>query len=185
MADELKLIASRIKELRDICGYEVDDMAKILGVDKAKYLSYEEDGEDIPISVIYKIANEFGVDFSEILTGKSPKLKTFCATKNGQGIKNERYPGYHFETIGYKFKNRFMETMIVTVAPHNKGHKLDVHNGQEFNYVLEGTILVEIGEETVVLNEGDSIYFDSTIPHGHQALNGKEAKFLTVIAEKI
>ena len=78
-----------------------------------------------------------------------------------------------------------MEPMLVTVAPDNKNHKLVVHDGQEFNYVLEGTILVEFGDESVILNEGDSIYFDSTLPHGQQALNGKEAKFLTIIAEKI
>lgn len=185
MAEEFKLIASRIKELRDICGYSTEDMAKIVGVEHEKYLSYEESGEDIPISVIYKIANELGVDFSEILTGKSPKLNTFCAIKKGQGINADRYQGYHFESLGYKFKNRFMEPMIVTVAPDNKDHKLVVHDGQEFNYVLEGTVLVEIGEESVILNEGDSIYFDSTLPHGQQALNGKEAKFLTIIAEKI
>lgn len=185
MAEEIKQIASRIKELREICGYSVENTAKMLGIDKEKYLGYEENGEDIPISVIYKLANEFKVDFSEILTGSSPKLNTFCAIKKGQGINVDRYAGYHFESLGYKFKNRFMEPMLVSVAPDNKDHKLVVHDGQEFNYVLEGTILVEFGDESVILNEGDSIYFDSTLPHGQQALNGKEAKFLTIIAEKI
>ncbi len=185
MSEEIKLIASRIKELREICGYSVENTAKLLGIDKEKYLGYEENGEDIPISVIYKLANEFKVDFSEILTGNSPKLNTFCAIKKGKGINVDRYPGYHFESLGYKFKSRFMEPMLVTVAPDNKDHKLVVHDGQEFNYVLEGTILVEFGDESVILNEGDSIYFDSTLPHGQQALNGKEAKFLTIIAEKI
>ncbi len=185
MSDEFKIIAKRIKELREICGYEVSDMTKLLGIDEEKYLAYEDHGEDIPISVIYKIANEFRVDFSEILTGRSPRLNTYCAIKKGQGINADRYPGYHFESLGYKFKNRFMEPMLVTVAPDNRDHKLVVHDGQEFNYVLEGTILVEIGDESVILNEGDSIYFDSTLPHGQQALNGKEAKFLTIIAEKI
>ncbi len=185
MTEELKMIAVRIKELREICGYSIEETSKTLGVSEEKYIQYEECGEDIPISVIYKLANMFSVDFSEILTGKSPKLNTFCMTKKGAGINVDRYPGYHFESLGHKFKNRFMEPMLVTVAPDNKNHTLVTHSGQEFNYVLEGTVLVEIGNETVVLNEGDSVYFDSTLPHGQQALNGKEAKFLTVIAEKI
>lgn len=185
MSEELKMIAVRIKELREICGYSVEETAKVLGISIETYLKYEECGEDIPISAIYKLANEFSVDFSEILTGKSPKLNTYCTTRKDNGINVDRYQGYHFESLCYKFKNRFMEPMIVTVAPDNKDHTLVTHSGQEFNYVLKGTVLVEIGNESVILNEGDSVYFDSTLPHGQQALNGEEAKFLTVIAEKI
>lgn len=183
MSEEIKQLANRIRELREISGYSVEAVAKLVGVSVDVYKAYEESGVDIPISVLYKLANEFKVDFTEILTGKSPKLYTYCAIKKGKGINIDRYPGYHFESLAYKFKHRIMEPLIVTVEPDNEEHRLVVHTGQEFNYVIEGTVMVEFGDESVILEEGDSIYFDPTLPHGQKAVNGKRAKFLTVIAE--
>ena len=52
---------------------------------------------------------------------------------------------------------------------------------QEFNYILEGTMNLEIAGNDIILNEGDSVYFDSSKPHGMKALNGKKVKFLAVI----
>ena len=56
------------------------------------------------------------------------------------------------------------------------------HKGQEFNYVLKGTILLNYGKNEITLNEGDSVYFDSTVPHFQNAVTD-EAVFLTVINE--
>lgn len=183
MPEEIKQVANRIKELREICGFSRHAVAKMVGVDYETYKDYEESGSDIPISVLYRLAGEFGVDFTEILTGKSPKLNTYCLVKKGKGININRYEGYHFESLAYKFKNKMMEPLLVSVSPDNKDNKLVVHEGQEFNYVVEGSIMVQFGDESVVLEEGDSIYFDPTLPHGQKALNGKPAKFLTVIAQ--
>ena len=176
-------VASRIKELREISGYSRHAVAKLVGVEYDTYKDYEESGADIPISVLYKLANEFGVDFTEILTGKSPKLDTYCVVKKDKGINIDRYPGYHFESLAYKFMHKMMEPLMVTVLPDDKDHKLVVHEGQEFNYVVEGTVMAEFGDESVVLEAGDSIYFDPTLPHGQKAMNGKPAKFLTIIAQ--
>ena len=183
MSEEIKQLASRIKELREICGYSRHAVAKMVGIDYETYKGYEENGLDIPISVLYKLAAEYKVDFTEILTGKSPKLNTYCAVKNGKGINIDRYPGYHFESLAYKFKGKIMEPLMVTVMPDAKENDLVVHEGQEFNYVVEGTILVQFGDESVVLEKGDSIYFDPMLPHGQKALNGEPAKFLTVISQ--
>ncbi len=183
MAEEIMQVASRIKELREICGYSRHAVAKLVGVDYETYKSYEESGADIPISVLYRLAGEYKVDFTEILTGKSPKLKTYCIVKKDKGINIDRYPGYTFESLAYKFKHKIMEPLMVTVEPDDNDHKLVVHEGQEFNYVVEGSILVQFGDESVVLEEGDCIYFDPTLPHGQTALGGKRAKFLTVISQ--
>lgn len=183
MSEEIKQIANRIKELRQISGYSVEAIASLLCVSPETYVSYEQNGVDIPISVLYELASEFKVDFTEILTGKSPKLSTYCMVKKGRGVNIDRYAGYRFESMAYKFKRKIMEPLMVTVAPDENEHKLITHPGQEFNYVVEGTIMVQIGDEQVILEEGDSIYFDPTIPHGQKAMNGKSAKFLTVIAE--
>ncbi|MCL2677526.1 MAG: cupin domain-containing protein [Clostridiales bacterium] len=183
MSEEMKLIANRIKELRDICGFSAEEVASWLGIGAEQYLRYEESGDNIPISVLFELTNRYGVDMTEILTGKSPKLSTFCAVKKGRGTGVDRYPGYHFESLAYNFKRRIMEPLMVTVEPDNNEMSLISHGGQEFNYVVEGVVKIILGDEEVILEAGDCIYFDPALPHGQKAMNGKPARFLTVIAE--
>lgn len=183
MSEEMKQLASRLKEMREICGYSVEDVAARLRISAAQYAHYEESGDDIPISVLYELTNYYKMDMTEILTGKSPKLNTYCVVKKGGSVGIDRYPGYHFESLAHKFKRRIMEPLMVTVDPDNKEMSLITHPGQEFNYVVEGTIMVLIEDEEIVLEEGECIYFDPTLPHGQKAMNNKPAKFLTVIAE--
>lgn len=183
MPEEMKQIAERLKEIREVCGYRIQDVAARLGISPEQYAGYEESGDNIPISVLYELTNYYNVDMTEILTGKSPKLTTYCFVKKGHGIGINRYPGYHFESLAYKFKRRIMEPMMVTVEPDNKEMSLVSHPGQEFNYVVDGTVMVLLNDEEIVLEMGECIYFDSTLPHGQKAMNGRPAKFLTVIAE--
>ncbi len=79
--------------------------------------------------------------------------------------------------------DRKADPFIVTVHPKKEGELVfqNTHEGQEFNYVLSGRMLIQINGKDMILNEGDSIYFDSSLPHGMQALDGKEVKFLAII----
>lgn len=183
MADEMKQVASRLKEIREVCGYSVDEVAARLKISRTQYLSYEESGEDIPISVIYELANAYGVDITEILTGSSPRLSNYSVARQGVNRGVDRYPGYHFESLAYNFKRRIMEPLMVTVEPDEKDAAPVSHPGQEFNYVVEGTVMVVVDDEEIILQAGDSIYFDPSLPHGQKAVGGKTARFLTVIAE--
>ena len=183
MSEEIRQIGKRLKEMREICGFSAEATASRLAISKEQYEAYEESGDNIPISILYELSNAFGVDMTEILTGKSPKLTNYSAVKKGQGAATDRYPGYRFENLAYKFKRRIMEPLMVTVEPDEKEMSLITHPGQEFNYVVEGTVMVMCGDEEIILEEGDCIYFDPTLPHGQKAMHGKSAKFLTVIAE--
>lgn len=179
----IKDIASRIAELRDICGYSVDEMAAFLGISVDEYLKYENAEVDFPVSTLYELAAKFNVDLTEILTGSSPKMTNCSLVRKGKGIAVDRYKGYDFESIAYKFVGRKIEPMVVTVGPEteiNPPHSVS-HNGQEFNYVLEGTVKVTFGKNEFILEEGDCFYFDPKVPHAQSAVGGKTAKFLTVI----
>lgn len=176
-------LAERIKELREICDYSVEDMAKELNVSLDIYKEYEKTGRDVPISVIYQMSKMFGVDFSEILTGTSAKLNEYQVVRNGKGQRADRYPGYKFQDLAYHFANTIMQPLIVTLDPSDEPAELVSHKGEEFNYVLEGTIILTFAGKEIVLNQGDSIYFNPNYPHG-QRCGGKEpAVFLTMIAE--
>lgn len=183
MADELKMIADRIRELRESCDYTVKQLADELGIAESVLADYETNGQNIPISVIYDIAHIFKVDFSEILTGNTARINTYCVVRKGEGIQVNRCPGYDFLSIAHKYNGKIMEPMIVTVEPDNGDMKLISHPGQEFNYVLSGTVKVIIGDKEIFLKEGDSIYFNPTYPHGQRAVE-KTAKFLTIITDK-
>ncbi len=177
---QLQQIADRIKYLRDILDMSAVDLAKAIDMPLELYNSYENCEKDIPISMIYNVASALGVDPTELLTGESPRMDAYAVTRKGMGVGVERYKGYAFESLAYNFRDRNKEPMIVTISPAEGKPQLVSHGGQEFNYVLEGTVGVTIGGREIILNEGDSIYFDPAIPHGQFAVDSI-AKFLTVI----
>ena len=175
-------IPSRVHELREILEISAIDMAKKLHVSYDDYQRLESGEHDMPISTLYEIAAILGVDFTALLTGNTPKMKTYSVTRKGTGARIERYPGYDFQSLSYNFKNREMEPLLVNLVRNEERPALVSHNGQEFNYVLSGTVRVTIGAKDIVLSEGDCIYFDPQQPHAQSAVS-ETASFLTVIKE--
>ena len=176
-------IGARLRELREVSDYSVEELAAELGISPELYASYEANGKDIPISVIYEIANKFKVDFAELATGQAARLNTYHLIRKGGGKVVNRNPEYHFEDLAYRYANKIMQPLLVTLEPSDIPAKLITHPGQEFNMVLEGTVIVTLGDREFSLEEGDSIYFNPTIPHGQRCGGDRKARFLTVIAE--
>ncbi len=181
MNEQIRQIGARIRELREILDITPEEAAAKVGVTPEQYRSYEDASADIPIGVLYGLAAEFRVDPTELLTGEQPRMDEYTIVRKGQGIKVDRYAGYSFSSLAFNYKNRDMEPMIVTLS-QTEVAELVTHGGQEFNYVLEGTIKVVIKDREFALEPGDSIYFNPTIPHGQRAVT-PTAKFLTVINE--
>ena len=180
---EINEIGARLRELREVSEYTVEQVAAELGLEPELYRSYEEDGKDIPISVIVGVANMFGVDFTEIVTGSPARLDTYHIVKRGDGKVVNRNPEYHFEDLAYRYADKIMQPLLVTLEPTDTPAKLITHSGQEFNMVLEGTVILCIGDKEFSLTAGDSIYFNPAIPHGQRCGGTEKARFLTMIAE--
>jgi transcriptional regulator with XRE-family HTH domain len=176
-------IGARLRELREVSDYTIEELAAELRLSPEVYASYEENGKDVPISVIYEIANKFKVDFTEIVTGQSAKLETYHLIRRGGGKVINRNPEYHFEDLAYRYANKVMQPLLVTLEPTDAVAKLITHAGQEFNLVLEGVVIVTLGDKEFEMKAGDSIYFNPTIPHGQRCGSDVKARFLTVIAE--
>ena len=157
---EINEIGARLRELRETSDYTVEQLAAELNVSPEVYRSYEQNGRDIPISVIYEVANKFGVDFAEIVTGTPARLDTYHIVKRGHGRVVNRNPEYHFEDLAYRYADKVMQPLLVTLEPTDTPAKLITHTGQEFNMVLEGTVVVCIGDKEFTLTAGDSIYFN-------------------------
>lgn len=182
MQMDLTNIPSRVRELREILEIEAAEVAEKLNISVEEYTAYETGERDIPVSALYEIASFLGVDFTTLLTGRTPKMNTYTVTRKNTGAKVERYPGYDYTSLSYNFKGREMEPMLVNLLPEDGQPDLVSHGGQEFNYVISGTVCVTVGSKKLILEEGDCVYFDPMIPHGQQAVDAPAA-FLTVIKE--
>jgi len=183
MKEKIKEIASRIRELRDLSGISIDEMANRMCLPTNIYQKYEGGDEDIPASILLKISHVLNVDMTILLTGEEPRMHIFTITRKGKGVQVERRKQYKYENLVEKFIHKKAEFFIVSVEPRKDRKKpmINSHPGQEFNYVLEGSVKIYIHNNEIVLKEGDSIFFDSGYGHAMEALNGKNAKFLAAI----
>ncbi|MDR3020379.1 MAG: XRE family transcriptional regulator [Treponema sp.] len=175
-------VQDRIKELREILEISALDMAKDCNIPFETYNKYENGELDIPISVLYTVANRLGTDVTVLLTGDEARMDSAAVCRKGKGVQIERYPGYEFSSLAYNFKRRTMEPLLVLLDSSKLQAAQVSHTGQEFNFVLEGKIKISIGKSEHILSAGDSIYFDARIPHGQSAVDGT-AQFITIIQE--
>lgn len=185
MSDQIRLIAARLKTLREISGLSPESMADQTGVSKEVYIEYEGGEVDIPVGFLYEVAKKFRVELTAILTGDDPKLHSYSIVRDGKGIEVKRMQQYYYESLAYNFTDKKGEPFLVTVFPGSKNEEVvqNSHPGQEFNYMVEGRLKLYIEDHEIILNEGDSLYFDSSLRHGLVALDDKPAKILAIIMQ--
>jgi transcriptional regulator with XRE-family HTH domain len=176
-------IGLRIRGLRESCDISREELAAELEVTPETLAQWEETGADVPISAIYHIANRFGVDLSEVLTGTGAKLDTYQVVRAGEGRSASRNPAYRYQDLAWLFGHKIMQPLLVTLDPSVEAVEPRTHGGQEFNLVLSGTVIVSFGDRELVLEPGDSIYFNPALPHAQRAGGDAPATFVTVIAE--
>ncbi|MDR1906050.1 MAG: cupin domain-containing protein [Clostridiales bacterium] len=181
MENQIRAIAGRIKDFRTFNEISIKDIASKLNISDGEYEEYESGKKDIPIGIIYSLASLLDIEPTVIITGNYPEESVACVFYDGAGTVVQRHPGYRYMSLADGFKNKAMKPMIVTMEPNDNAELL-VHEGQEFNYVLEGKIRVVIGDKEFYLRQGDGVYFNPKIPHAQYAMSEK-AKFLTVINE--
>jgi transcriptional regulator with XRE-family HTH domain len=182
MTEQIKLIVDRIKGIREIAGISTESLANDLSMTKEQYLKYESGNIDIPVSLLYKIAQLINIDLSVLLSGENPKLHVYCVVRDGKGLSVERNKRHKYESLAFNFINKKAEPFMIIIEPDilDVALELTSHPGQEFDYVLEGCLMINIDGHEVILNEGDSIYFDSSYKHALKALNNKKVKLLAV-----
>jgi len=182
MQETIREIAARIREMRDLRNLTGDEMASCLGIAPGQYARYENGEDDIPASVLYGIAQRLEMDMSTLLTGENPRMNVFTVTRRDQGVRVERRKEYGYQNIAVNFMHKKGEIFVVTVEPKTgfEPH-MNAHPGQECDFVLEGRMKVYIHQNEVILESGDSIYFDSSHPHAMEALDGRPARFLAIV----
>ncbi len=182
MSDQMKQIAQRIKTLREVSDYTVEDVANFTGLTAEDYEAYESGIVDIPISLLLKLSQFYNVDTTTILTGDSPRLNVCAVTRKDKGVTINRAKHYFYKNLAYNFTNRRIEPLLVTVVPGaNADMSTNSHEGHEFNYVLEGRLRLKVGDQETILEPGDSAYYASRNPHAMQAVGDVTCKFLAMV----
>ena len=183
MEDKIKQIAGRIRELRQISGLTPEEMAERTNVTVEEYLQYELGDRNMSIAFLYRCVLIFGVDFSDVLEGRSPKLQSYALTRRGEGQRIEE--AHHM--IGYNlaadFRNRIALPLYMELSyrPGEEDIELVTHEGQECDIVIRGSMKIQIGENCEILNPGDCIYYDSGTPHGMAAVGGEDCAFYAIV----
>lgn len=181
----VKEVAQRLVGIREAAEISIEEVCAKISVSKEEYERMESGEQDFSVSFIYKCAEFFGVDLMEILTGDNPKLHKYSIVRSGKGLPIERRIGFSYQHIAYRFKDKGIEPLIV-VAPfeadaQDKPIILSVHDGQEFDYIIEGSLKCIFGSKTEILHAGDAVYYDSTTPHGMIATEGNPCKFMAIL----
>ncbi|MDD6095181.1 MAG: AMP-binding protein [Clostridia bacterium] len=182
---KIKEMAARIKELREIEGYTTYEMAAKTDVSNEEYVLCESGSSDLNFAFIYRCALALNVDVTDIIEGHSPTLKSFTVTRAGAGQEIANAHGMTYYNLAYAFQNRIAEPLYVKSEYHEDAEKRDIelttHDGQELDLVIDGQLLVQVGEHRTTLGPGDSIYFDSSTPHGMVAVGGGDCNFYAIV----
>jgi len=179
-------IGNRVRELREEKGVSLDDLAEMTGFDTG-FLADIESGRVQPqLGTVMKLSKGLDSAFSRILSGAGDKLYAITRKDERKSISRTASPKgqrklYSYQSLAPEVQGRHMEALMVQLE-ENPDEETSLHEGEEFIFVLEGTVLLKLGEERFELDPGDSVYYLSSQPHLVAAEKGR-ATILAVLYE--
>lgn len=187
-APKIPEIAERIRALREMCGLTPDEMAEATGVSADEYGRLESGSEDFGFTFLYKCADRLGVDMIEIITGSNPRLSGFTLVRSGEGLPIKRREGFTYYHLAPTFKDKVSEPFLVYAPYIPEEQDADIalsrHEGQEFDYIISGTLRFSHDGRVEDVGPGDSLYYDSGKGHGMIATSREGCTFLAVVMRR-
>ena len=185
VTNQLLDVALRIREMREIVGYSIAEMAEKTEISPALYMEYEAGSADLPFTFMHKCAKVFGLELTELLEGHSAKLSGYTVTRRGTGMVTASEDGITVQDMAAMFRQKLATPYWVTYEYSDELQSQPIHttthDGQEFNLVIKGAMRIKVGEHEETLYEGDSIFYKSSTPHGMIAIDGADCVFLSMI----
>ena len=185
VTNQLLDVAQRIREMREIEGYSIAEMAEKTEVSQQLYIEYEAGTADLPFTFMHKCAKIFGLELTELLEGHSAKLSSYTVTRKGTGMVTASEDGITIQDMAAMFRQKLATPYWVTYEYseelQNQPIHTTTHDGQEFNLVIKGSMRIKVGDHEETLSEGDSIFYKSSTPHGMIAIDGADCVFLSMI----
>ena len=182
---QIQEVAKRIKALREDMNLSQEMLAKKIGLSAEEYARLESGEEDFSFTFIYKIAQVCNVEMTDLMEGESPALSEVTVTRKGEGDQIVRREGFEYYRLAPKFKNKLAEPFFVRIPYSqealNPPYEYSTHVGQELDIVLKGSLKMVVGDVVEILHEGDSIYYNSAIPHNEIALGGEDCEIYAIV----
>ena len=176
-------IGKRIKALRSEKGITLEQLAKQTGFTKGYLSKVEKSKKAPPVSTLGNIAQAFNVTISSLL-GEESSRTSLCLVRRGERpliARDGTAFGYSYEAMAYNYPNKIMEPFILTLPLGRKKKTFYQHEGEEILFVIQGSMKFIHGSKQYIVNEGDCVYFDSSIPHFGESIGRKEVKCFMVI----
>jgi len=188
MESKVTEIAERVRSLRETEGFSQKEMADAAGISLKEYIDNESGKNDFSFTFLYRCAKKLNVEMIELLTGEGPKLTEYTVVLKDEGFPMDIREGFKFYHLASNFKHKTVEPFLV-FAPYDKDLqnvpvRLSTHEGQEFDYIVEGRLKFVYEKHTEILQPGDSVFYDSGKEHGMIALDRGGCKFLAIVIKK-
>jgi transcriptional regulator with XRE-family HTH domain len=184
-------LGQRIRQMRLDKGLSLEDLSQRTGLAKGLISQIEKEQVSPPISTLLKIAASLETDisllFQEEQQAPSPGKTTVVRSQDRiisqrRQVQGKAKLGYTYEALAFKKAFKQMEPFLVTFDPKQEEEVLRFsHSGEEFAFVLEGSLEFSTDTERIVLEPGDSLYFESDQLHGFRALGQEPARALVVV----
>jgi transcriptional regulator with XRE-family HTH domain len=181
-------IGDKIRELRGKRRYTLQDLATKTGLDRS-VLEEIESGEVVPpVASLIKLAQSLRVSMAYFFEEVSGKIR-ISVTRAGERVRIERRPHHHQGEVDYIYESletqkpdKHMEPLFVEFQPMETEEMVFVnHPGEEFLYLLDGTLEFRTDDRVEILHPGDSLYFESEINHSFRGLEGRSATAVVAV----
>jgi len=179
-------IGQRIRKIREEKGVALEELSRLTGFD-VEFLSSLEKNEAQPqLGTVIKLSKALDSAFGRLVSGIGDKLYSITRKSERRIVsrstsKTGKKQLYTYKSLAPEVKGRHMEALIVQLEV-DPDKEISVHDGEEFIYVLDGIVVLEIGDDKFELEPGDSVYYLSTTPH-HIAAKEDKATILAVLYE--
>ncbi|MBL7175197.1 MAG: helix-turn-helix transcriptional regulator [Desulfobacteraceae bacterium] len=179
-------VGERVRRVRESRGLSLQDISLRTDIDVSMLKQIEEGALAPPLGTIIKLAKALEMKIGYFISGEEDRAYTIVRRDDRKVVsrydsKRAKYYGYEYESLAPHKKDRHMEPFLVTLEPAETEEERSAHDGQEFIFVLEGNMEVRLGEEIHILEPGDTIYYDSTVPHLVKCHGNKTTKILAVL----
>jgi transcriptional regulator with XRE-family HTH domain len=179
-------MGKRLKKARESRGLSIFDVYLRTNI-PVDQLSQIEEGKVIPpLGTVIKLAKPLDIKIDYLISGEEGEDYTIVRKDDRKvtlryDSRRERHYGYEYESLAPHKTDRHMEPFLVTLEPSGTDEERSIHDGQEFIFVLQGKMEVRLRDHFHVLEPGDSIYYDSTVPHLVKCHSGETTKILAVL----
>jgi phosphate butyryltransferase len=162
-------IDSNISKIMKEKGIDVETLSKITKIN-LETLDDIVGGKTQPLaSDLLKIANALSVDMAKLLYDKAFEEKKAHKTSAKDRIRVKRRDNFRYESLAPYYSGKHIEPFALEIYKTDKPD-FSMHEGEEFHYVLDGRIKIVVDKEQFILEKGDSMYFDSSLPHSVESL---------------